>query len=237
MVNGSVSGETTTGGRARLPAFLKQYAPAVVVIELGGNDALRGGSLASTRANLDAMVTAAQSAKAKVLIVGMQIPPNYGPAYVREFNALFDEVAKARRVPIVPAFFAGFGDDLALFQPDRIHPTARGAGEIAQQCLAGTATAAAQMTQPALRHGAGAKIGLASLPDYAERIDVRSPAEFAIDHIPGAVNFPVLTDDERKLVGTLHAQDSAFAARKAGRCAGGAQHSQHHRNALRLAAA
>jgi acyl-CoA thioesterase I len=124
VVNGSVSGETTTGGRARLPAFLKQYAPAVVVLELGGNDALRGGSLASTRANLDAMVTAAQSTKAKVLIVGMQIPPNYGPAYVREFNALFDEIAKARHTPIVPAFFAGFGDDLALFQSDRIHPTA-----------------------------------------------------------------------------------------------------------------
>jgi acyl-CoA thioesterase I len=124
VVNGSVSGETTTGGRARLPAFLKQYAPAVVVLELGGNDALRGGSLASTRANLDAMVTAAQSTKAKVLIVGMQIPPNYGPAYVREFNALFNEIAKARHTPIVPAFFAGFGDDLALFQPDRIHPTA-----------------------------------------------------------------------------------------------------------------
>jgi acyl-CoA thioesterase-1 len=124
VVNGSVSGETTPGGRARLPAFLKQYVPAIVVLELGGNDALRGGSLAGTRANLDAMVTAAQSNKAKVLIVGMQIPPNYGPAYVRDFNALFDEIAKARHVPIVPAFFAGFGDDLALFQPDRIHPTA-----------------------------------------------------------------------------------------------------------------
>jgi len=70
------------------------------------------------------MVTAAQSAKAKVLIVGMQVPPNYGPIYVRDFNALFVDVAKAKRVPIVPAFFAGFGDDLALFQPDRIHPTA-----------------------------------------------------------------------------------------------------------------
>ena len=123
VVNGSVSGETTAGGRGRLPAFLKQYAPAIVVVELGGNDALRGGSLAGTRANLDAMVTAAQGAKAKVLIVGMQIPPNYGPAYVRDFNALFDEIAKSRHVPIVPAFFAGFGDDLALFQPDRIHPT------------------------------------------------------------------------------------------------------------------
>ena len=124
VINGSISGDTTAGGRARLPALLDQHKPAIVVLELGGNDALRGGNLAATRANLDAMVSATQSATAKALIVGMQLPPNYGPAYVRDFNALFADVAKAKRVPLVPAFFAGFGDDLALFQPDRIHPTA-----------------------------------------------------------------------------------------------------------------
>ena len=125
VVNASISGDTTAGGRARLPALLAQHTPAIVVIELGGNDALRGGNLAATRANLESMVAAAQDAKARVLIVGMQLPPNYGPTYVRDFSALFAEVAKAKRVPIVPAFFAGFGDDLALFQPDRIHPTAQ----------------------------------------------------------------------------------------------------------------
>lgn len=124
VVNGSISGDTTAGGRARLPAFLKQYKPAIVVLELGGNDALRGGNLATTRTNLETMVTAAQTAGARVLIVGMEMPSNYGPAYVRDFNALFSEVAKARHVPVVPSFFAGFGDDLALFQADRIHPTA-----------------------------------------------------------------------------------------------------------------
>jgi acyl-CoA thioesterase-1 len=124
VINGSITGDTTAGGRARLPAFLKDNQPAIVIIELGGNDALRGGNLAATRANLDAMVTAAQDAKAKVLIVGMQLPPNYGPVYVRDFSALFVDVAKAKRVPLVPAFFAGFGEDLSLFQPDRIHPTA-----------------------------------------------------------------------------------------------------------------
>lgn len=124
VVNASITGDTTAGGRARLPALLKQYKPAIVVIELGGNDALRGGNLMATRTNLDTMVTNAQAGKAKVLVVGMQLPSNYGPAYVRDFNALFNDVAKAKRVPIVPAFFAGFGDDLALFQPDRIHPTA-----------------------------------------------------------------------------------------------------------------
>jgi len=124
VVNASISGDTTAGGRARLPALLKQHKPAIVVIELGGNDALRGGRLATTRENLDAMVAAAQEAGAKVLLVGMQLPPNYGPAYVREFSEMFAGVAKARKVPLVPYFFAGFGDDLAFFQPDRIHPTA-----------------------------------------------------------------------------------------------------------------
>jgi acyl-CoA thioesterase-1 len=103
--------------------LLAQHRPAVVVLELGGNDALRGGDLAVTRANLDAMVAQAKAAKAKVLIVGMQLPPNYGPAYVRRFGALFEDAAKDARVPLVPAFFAGFGEDNEMFQPDRIHPT------------------------------------------------------------------------------------------------------------------
>jgi acyl-CoA thioesterase I len=123
VVNGSISGDTTAGGRARLPAFLAEYKPRIVILELGGNDALRGGNLAVTRANLEAMVAAAQASSAKVLVVGMQLPPNYGPAYVRDFNALFTDVAKEKRVPVVPALFAGFGDDLTLFQADRIHPT------------------------------------------------------------------------------------------------------------------
>jgi len=123
VVNASISGDTTAGGRARLPALLTQHKPAVVLIELGGNDALRGGKLATTRDNLDAMVVASQAAGAKVLIVGMEVPPNYGPAYAREFRDLFASVAKARKVPLVPSFFAGFGDDLSMFQPDRIHPT------------------------------------------------------------------------------------------------------------------
>jgi len=124
VINASISGDTTAGGRARLPALLKQHRPAIVVIELGGNDALRGGDLATTRANLDAMVSGAQSADAKVLIVGMQLPPNYGAAYVREFNALFSDVAKNRKTAIVPFVFNGFGEDLSQFQADRVHPTA-----------------------------------------------------------------------------------------------------------------
>jgi acyl-CoA thioesterase-1 len=124
VVNASISGDTTAGGRARLPALLKQYQPAIVIVELGGNDALRGGNLQATRGNLDAIVSAAQTAGAKALIVGMQLPPNYGAAYVHEFGALFGDVAKARKAALVPFVFEGFGDDLAQFQPDRVHPTA-----------------------------------------------------------------------------------------------------------------
>lgn len=125
VVNASISGDTTAGGRARLPALLAQHKPAIVIVELGGNDALRGGKLATTRENLDAMVAASQAAGAKVLVVGMEVPPNYGPAYAREFKELFASVASARKVPLVPSFFAGFGEDLAYFQSDRIHPTAQ----------------------------------------------------------------------------------------------------------------
>jgi acyl-CoA thioesterase-1 len=125
VVNASISGDTMAGGRARLPALLKEHRPQVVVIELGGNDALRGQPLDATRANLDAMVAAAQAAMAKVLIVGMRIPPNYGPRYSRDFDALFADIAKARKAAFVPYLFEGFGEDMALFQPDRIHPTAQ----------------------------------------------------------------------------------------------------------------
>lgn len=124
VINASITGDTTAGGRARLPALLTRYHPALVVIELGGNDGLRGGNLAATRDNLDAMVAAAQRAGAKVLVIGMKLPPNYGPAYTREFETLYVTVARSRGVPLIPYFFAGFGEQNELFQPDRIHPTA-----------------------------------------------------------------------------------------------------------------
>jgi acyl-CoA thioesterase-1 len=130
VVNASISGDTTAGGRARLPALLREHRPSIVVIELGGNDALRGGDLDATRANLDAMVGAAQAAHAKVMIVGTNVPPNYGASYAKRFESLFTDVAKARRVPVVPDLFAGFGEDLTQFQADRIHPVAAAQPEI-----------------------------------------------------------------------------------------------------------
>ena len=123
VVNASISGDTTAGGRSRLPALLTRHRPAIVVIELGGNDGLRGGSIASTRDNLVAMTTAVKATGARPMIVGMKLPPNYGPSYTRQFEAVFAEVARAQGAPLVPFFFEGFADDVAAFQPDRIHPT------------------------------------------------------------------------------------------------------------------
>ena len=127
VVNASISGDTTSGGRSRLPALLKAHRPNVVLIELGGNDALRGLPLTSTRDNLTAMARAAKAAGAKVLIAGMAVPPNYGRQYGDEFLALFAQVAKSEGTALVPFFLAGVADGpdpVALFQPDRIHPRA-----------------------------------------------------------------------------------------------------------------
>ena len=127
VVNASISGDTTAGGRARLPALLKTHQPKVVVIELGSNDALRGLSLQATQANLTAMTQAAQQAGAKVLLIGMQMPPNYGAAYGKQFSDLFGQVAKANGAALVPFMLKGVADQAdapKLFQADRIHPTA-----------------------------------------------------------------------------------------------------------------
>ncbi len=122
VVNASISGDTTAGGRARLAPLLDAQHPAVTIIELGGNDGLRGGSLDAMRANLDAMTASAQRAGSRVLLIGMQLPPNYGPAYVRRFGATYAEVAQSRKAALVPFFFEGFADDNAMFQQDRVHP-------------------------------------------------------------------------------------------------------------------
>jgi acyl-CoA thioesterase-1 len=125
VVNASISGDTTAGGRSRIGAALQIHKPQIVIIELGGNDGLRGSALAPAKANLDFMVEAAQKAGAKVLLLGMQLPPNYGAQYIGEFAALFGDVAKARKAALVPFMLQGFGDKPELFQADRIHPTAQ----------------------------------------------------------------------------------------------------------------
>ena len=127
VINASISGDTTSGGRSRLPVLLKQHRPSHVVIELGGNDALRGLPLDMTRDNLLAMTRDAKAAGAKVMVVGMQVPPNYGARYGQDFAALFASVAKAEGAALVPFLLAGVADGPQadqLFQPDRIHPKA-----------------------------------------------------------------------------------------------------------------
>lgn len=122
LVNASISGETTIGGKTRLPALLSKHTPDIVVIELGANDALRGLQLSATRANLDALLSMSKAAKAKVLLVGMQIPPNYGADYANQFSQLFSTAAKQYKAALVPFFMQGIADQPAMFQADRMHP-------------------------------------------------------------------------------------------------------------------
>jgi acyl-CoA thioesterase-1 len=124
IINASISGETTSGGKSRLQMLLDKYQPGVVVIELGANDALRGLPLAATQGNLRAMITSAKNEKAKVLLIGMQIPPNYGIDYTRQFAALFPMLAKETKSSLVPFMLKGIADKPELFQSDQMHPIA-----------------------------------------------------------------------------------------------------------------
>ncbi|CAN7501833.1 arylesterase [Duganella sp. LjRoot269] len=122
VVNASVSGETTSGGRSRLPALLQKYKPALVVIELGANDGLRGLPVAAARANLLAMADAAAKADAKVMLIGMRMPPNYGRDYADKFFAMYGTLSKEIKAPLVPFMLDGVADK--QFQADRLHPLA-----------------------------------------------------------------------------------------------------------------
>jgi acyl-CoA thioesterase-1 len=123
VANASVSGDTTGGGLARLPQALARSKPAIVVIELGGNDGLRGLPPAEMKRNLSAMIEQSRRAGARVLLVGMKIPPNYGPDYTGAFDAVYSDLARQHKVPLLPFLMEDFADRADLFQPDRIHPT------------------------------------------------------------------------------------------------------------------
>jgi acyl-CoA thioesterase-1 len=124
VVNASISGDTSAGGLARLPALLSGEKPQVVVIELGGNDGLRGLPLLQMQQNLTAMVSASQQAGAKVLLLGMRLPPNYGERYNQAFSHVFQHVAEVNKVALVPFFLDGVGGVANMMQPDGIHPAA-----------------------------------------------------------------------------------------------------------------
>jgi acyl-CoA thioesterase-1 len=122
VVNASISGDTTSGGLARLKPLLDKHRPEVVVLELGANDGLRGLPVAQIRSNLASLVGQAQAANARVLLLGVRLPPNYGEDYTRSFDGMFAEVAKSRKTALVPFMMEGFADKPEFFLPDRIHP-------------------------------------------------------------------------------------------------------------------
>jgi acyl-CoA thioesterase-1 len=124
IVNASISGETTSGGRTRLPSLLSKHKPDVVVIELGANDGLRGLPVPAAEANLRAMVDASRQAGAQVLLVGMRMPPNYGRDYADRFFAMYGALSKSAKVPLAPFMLDGVAEKADLFQPDRLHPLA-----------------------------------------------------------------------------------------------------------------
>ncbi len=162
------------------------------------------------------MIAAAQAQKARVLLVGMRMPPNYGRAYTERFFGMFRPLATADKSPLVPFMLEGVADKPALFQADRLHPTAAGASDHPEQYLADVCNrwSKATMKYPALLQAS--TTCCPRLDEFDAIIDVRSAAEFAQDHIPGAINCPVLDDDERIRVGTLYKQISAFDAKKVG---------------------
>jgi acyl-CoA thioesterase-1 len=126
VVNASVSGETTSGGRARLPRALAQHRPYLVVLELGANDGLRGLPIARARENLEAMIDAINASGSKTLLIGIQIPPNYGPQYANAFSAIYPALAKARQLPLVPFLLDDIALDRSLMQDDGLHPNDKG---------------------------------------------------------------------------------------------------------------
>ena len=124
VVNASISGDTTAGGRSRIGAALEQSRPAVVIIALGGNDGLRGLPVAAMRDNLSAMIVAARASRARVVLAGMKLPPNYGSDYTRAFEQSYAELARRHKTALVPFLLDGVGERRELFLPDNIHPTA-----------------------------------------------------------------------------------------------------------------
>lgn len=128
VVNASVSGETSGGGLARLPALLAEHQPVIVILELGGNDGLRGHPINVMRQNLEKIIAASQAANAQVLLLGMHIPPNYGARYTRTFHQAYIDLAKKYQLSFVPFFLDQVANNAALMQSDGIHPTAEAQG-------------------------------------------------------------------------------------------------------------
>ncbi len=135
IVNASISGETTAGGLARLPALLREHNPDIVIVELGGNDGLRGYPVKLIRNNLAAIAKLSREADARVLLLGIQIPPNYGQRYTRQFAGLYKELASEKQIPLVPFFLENVAVNAELMQEDGLHPNARAQRQLLNNVL------------------------------------------------------------------------------------------------------
>jgi acyl-CoA thioesterase-1 len=122
VANASISGDTTSGGRARMPELMQRLKPSIVIVELGANDALRGVPLATTEDNLRTIIEQAQQGQAKVVLVGMYVPPNYGPDYTQKFHGMYGQLSQEFHVQLVPFLLAGIVDKPEMFQADQLHP-------------------------------------------------------------------------------------------------------------------
>lgn len=130
VVNASISGDTSAGGQARLPALLAEHKPEVVILELGGNDGLRGQLPAQLQQNLASMIDSSRASGAKVLLLGMQLPPNYGVRYTKAFAEVYSNLAEEKKIPLVPFFLDGVGGNPELMQADGIHPAVVAQGKL-----------------------------------------------------------------------------------------------------------
>ena len=152
VVNASISGETTRGGLARISADLARHQPSLVLLELGANDGLRGLALRETRANLAALIRTIVSAKADVVLIGIQIPPNYGLDYAREFREMYPGLAKQHKLTLVPFLLEGIALQRELFQADGLHPTAAAQLRIVENVLPGIETALKNSPRRKINH-------------------------------------------------------------------------------------
>lgn len=159
VINTSISGETTLGGRNRIEQALEIHRPAIVILELGANDALRGASIKSIYENLEAIIKICQQNNVLVLLAGMQLPPNYGITYTQKFQAIFPQLAENYQIKLIPFLLAGFGDKHEFFQADGIHPNetaqkriVENVWEVLQTMLKNERVATSQILNPALYH-------------------------------------------------------------------------------------
>jgi len=184
VVNASISGETSEGGAARIAGVLKQTRPAIVVLALGANDGLRGWPVQRTKANLAAIIRAAKREKAQVLLVGMQMPPNYGPDYTEGFRRTYEQLAREERVPLVPFLFEGIALDRDMFQDDNLHPNERAQPALLDNVWRGLQPMLSRASMPPASSPTGRHAATEENANAGRAAGVRSPG--AADRAQGA---------------------------------------------------